>query len=193
MFTLANAQKLHATLHDSFGSVAVTRHDTVGERPVVHADAHRRVVLLADVQKRDKPRLNLLDFVGILLIGVFQLLERARRIHIVAWIDAHLLSIKSRHISHVRIEMHVGDKRRRISFGTQTRVDILQILSFTTALCGQSHQFAARLDDALCLLDASLGIIGVGGGHRLDADRVVATHLDGTHIHHTGLAPLVIK
>ena len=33
--------------------------------------------------------------------------ERARG-SIVAWIDAHLLGIKSRHISHVRIEMHVA-------------------------------------------------------------------------------------
>ena len=78
--------------------------------------------------------------------------------------------------------MNIGNEWSLIAVGTDAGIDVLHILCLAGTLCGEAHQFAASLDDFLCLTDASLSIIGVGGGHRLDADRIIATQVDGSDI-----------
>ena len=66
------------------------------------------------------------------------------------------------------------------------------IFSASRELSGEAHQLAASFDDFLCLTDASLSIIGIGGGHRLDADRVIATQIDGSDMcHRRGTAGII--
>ena len=149
---------------------------------MIHTDADGSMMLLADVEERYEAILNLLKFVGILLVGIFLLDELAGRIHVVAWIYAHFLSIESSHVGNVRIEVNIGYERSLIAVGTDAGIDVFHVLCLAGTLSGEAHQFATSLDNLLSLLYASLGIIGVGGGHRLDADRVVATYVDGTHM-----------
>ena len=118
LLLLADAQKLHAALDDAFRRVAVARHDAVGERTVVHADAHRGVVFAADVEEGHEAVLQLLQLVGILGIGVLNLLEHTRRVDVVAWVHAHLLGVQRSHVSHVGVEVYVGYERCLIAVGT---------------------------------------------------------------------------
>ena len=90
---LTDTQKLHAALHDTFRCVAVAVTDTVGERAMVHTDTDCRVVLLTDVEKRHESVLDLLQFLGILLIGIFMFDKLTRGVYIVAGVDTHLLGI----------------------------------------------------------------------------------------------------
>ena len=151
---------------------------------MVHADADGCMMLLADVEEWHEALLYLLEFVGVLLISIFLLDELAGRIHVIARVDAHFLTIESCYISNVRIEVNIGNEWSLIAVGTNASIDVLHVLCLAGTLCGETHQFAASLDDFLCLADASLGIIGIGGGHRLDADRVVATQVEGSDMCH---------
>ena len=193
MLFLADAQKLHAALHNTFRRVAIAVADTVRERTVVHANANGSVMLLADIQEGHKAVLYLLQFFGIFLIGVFFLDELTCRVDIVARIDTHLLGIERCHVSHTRIEMHVGDKRRSEAVAAYSIVNVLEILSFTHSLRGQSDEFSSCFDNAFSLLHASLCIIGVGGGHGLDAYRIVSSHIQSADMHHRSLAPMIVK
>ena len=85
------------------------------------------------------------------------------------------------------IVRHIG----RI-FGTDAGIDVFHVLCLAGTLSGEAHQFATSLDNLLSLLYASLGIIGVGGGHRLDADRIIATQAEGSDMcHRRGTAGII--
>ena len=75
---------------------------------MVHTDAHSSMVLLADVQKRHQLLLYLLQLGSILLVGIFQMLERTTRVYVVTRIDAHLLAILGSHVSDMCREVDVG-------------------------------------------------------------------------------------
>ena len=108
MLTFADAQKLHAALHDAFRRVAVAVADAVGERSVVHTDAYGGVVLLANVEEWHKALVDFLQFLRILLIGIFVLDELPCRVYVVARIYANLFGDARRHVGHVGVEVDVG-------------------------------------------------------------------------------------
>ena len=139
-------------------------------------------MLLADIEEGDEAVLKFLQFVGILGICIFYLLEHTRRIDIVAGIDTNLLGIQRSHVGNVGVEVYVGNKRSVEAVSTQLGVDILQILSLASALCCESHKFAASLNYFFCLLYACLSVVGIGSGHRLDAYRGIAANLQVAHL-----------
>ena len=192
IFLLADAQEFEAALYDALWRIAIAVADAVGEGTVVHADADGCMMLLADVEERHEAVFYLLEFVGILLIGIFLLDELAGRIHVVARIDAHFLAIESSHVGNVRIEVNIGYERSLIAVGTDAGIDVFHILCLAGTLSGEAHQLATSLDNLLSLLNASLGIIGVGGGHRLDADRIIATQVEVSDMcHRRGTAGII--
>ena len=130
-------------------------------------------MLLADIDKWNEAALYLKQFLTIFLISIFQMLEYTSGIHVVAGIDAHLLTVAGCHISYMSIEMYVGHQRRRIAIGFKSGRDMLHVLCLTCALCGESHQFTARIDDTLSLSYTPFRIVGIYCGHRLDADRCI--------------------
>ena len=75
---------------------------------MVHTDAHSSMVLLTDIDKGHELCLYLLEFGGILLVGIFQVLKRTARVYIVAGIDAYLLAVLCSHISGMGRKVHVG-------------------------------------------------------------------------------------
>ena len=140
---------------------------------MVYPDTNGCVVFLADIQERHQLRLNLLKFLGILLVRIFQMFESASRIDIVAWIDTYFLTILRCHICNVSREMYVGYQRLVVAVSLQAFRDIPHVLSLTSTLCGKAHQFTACINDALGLCHRSFRVVGVSRRHRLDADGVV--------------------
>src|SRR5574344_705147 len=141
LLTFAYTQKFHATLHDALRGIAIARHDTVGQGTMVHADTYSCMIFLAYLEERHEARLYLLKFSGIFLIRVLQLLEGTGRVHIVAWIDTHLLGIESSHISHMGIEMHICHQWSHIAVLTQTVNDIPHTFRYPLSLCNETPIF----------------------------------------------------
>ena len=160
---------------------------------MVDAYAQRRVVLAADVEQRQQLLLDFQQLVGIFLVGVFQLLERARRVDVVAGVYSDLLGIQRRHLCYVLVEVYVGNERGVISPCPQSGVDVLQVLCLAHALCGQSDVLAARFDDAFRLCHAAFGIVCRCRRHRLDAYRVIAAERGGAHLHFDSLSSDIIE
>ena len=188
---LTNAEKFHATLHDTLGCVAVTAHDAVRERTVVHADAKRRSMLTTDGEQAQKTLFQTAKLGGIFLIGVLQMLELAGRVHIVAGIDAHFFdNAAGSHIGHVRIEMHIGHQRMVISGFAERGLDVAKVLGLDGALRGETHIVATGIHDALALLHARLGVVGRSRGHTLNAQGSIAAQRTVADLHlmrHTGM------
>ncbi len=160
---------------------------------MVHADAHRRVVLAADVEERHELLFYLFQFGGVFFVGVFEFFERARRVHVVAGVYPHLFGVEGCHVRHVGVEMHVRHERRVVSVGAQLRVDFLQVLRLAHSLCGEAHVFASRGDNPLRLCHARCGVGGGGGGHRLHPHWVVASERRSPHVHLMGGAAGVVE
>jgi hypothetical protein len=121
---------------------------------MIHTDADGSMVLLADVEERYEAILNLLKFVGILLVGIFLLDELAGRIHVVARIDAHFLTIESSHVGNVRIEVNIGYERSPIAVGTDAGIDVFHVLCLAGTLSGEAHQFSSA-----CCTQASVSLV----------------------------------
>ena len=75
---------------------------------MVHADADCRMVFLTYTDKRYEFLFNLLQFSGVLLVGVLQVLEGAARVNVVSGIDAHLLTVLRCHVGGMSREVDVG-------------------------------------------------------------------------------------
>ena len=149
---------------------------------MVDADAHGGVVLLADIDKRHELLLNLQQFGLIFLVSIFQVTERAAWVDVVAGIDAHLLAVLCGDVGGVSREVDIGHQRCVVAVSLQTCRDVFHILSLARALCGETHQFASGIDDALGLCHRTFRVVRVGGGHRLDADGVVAADGDVANV-----------
>ena len=189
----ADAKKLHARLHHAFGRIAIARHDAVGKRTVVHTDAHSRVMLLADVEKRHKAGFQLCQFVSILSIGIFQVLELAGWVHVIAWIDAHLLCIKSRFISHVSIEMHVGNKRHLTTTLAQSLTDELKVFRLFHPLRSETHILATCFHNAERLSNRAFRVHRGRVRHRLHSDGITSSQRSLSDVNLVGRATLVVE
>ena len=189
----ADAQELHARLHHALGRITVARHDAVAQRAVVHADADGGVVFLAYLQEGHEALADFLNLGGILLVGIFQVLEGTGSIHVVARVDAHLLGIACSHIGHAGIEVNIGHEGYHAPLGTQGGVDGLQVFGLAHPLGGETHIFTSGLHDAERLLHAGLSIHRNGIGHALQPDGVVATQRRGPHVDGHGGPTRVIE
>ena len=181
LLALENSQELHTAFNDALGGVAITRHDTVRERTVIHADTYSGMVFTTDIQERHQLPLNLLQLSRILLIGILQMFESAPWVYIVARIDTHLLTVQCRHIGRMGREMDVSYQWLCVSVSLQTSRDMLHILCLTRALRREAHQFATGVDDTFGLCHTAFSIVGIHRRHRLYADRVLPADADVAH------------
>ena len=160
---------------------------------MVDANAHGSMVFFADVDERHQAVFYLFQLQSIFLVGIFQFLELACRVDIVAWVYSHLLAIFCCHVSHIGIEVDISHQRSIFAQGSDAGIDILHVLSLTGALSGETHQFATSLDDAHGLSHTRLGVVGVGGGHRLNSDRLATAHEQAADGYGVGGSALVLK
>jgi hypothetical protein len=115
------------------------------------------------------------------LIGIFQFLECARRVNIVAWVYAHFLAVQRSHISHIRVEVNISHKRCLITVTFESVRDVFHIVCLSGALGGKPNQFAACVNDTLCLSGSAFGVVGVYRGHRLHSYRVFTANANISH------------
>ena len=150
---------------------------------MVHADADGCVVLFADIEEGDEAVAYLLQLLCVLLVCIFQMLESAGGIHVVARIDAYLLHVLCRYVSHLRVEMNVGHQWNHVSVLAQCGVDVHQILRFLDALGRKPHVFASCIYNPFSLCHAGFRVLCGGVRHTLYAYRIGAAHRGGSNIY----------
>ena len=130
-------------------------------------------MLAAYFEERNERLVDFLDFFAVFLIGIFQFLERACRIHKVAGVDSYLVGSHRCRKRRFRVEVDVGNERLCIAVIVQALADDADVFRFAHSLSRQAHIVGPGIEDALALCDTSLRVEGGSGGHRLYADRVV--------------------
>ena len=178
----ANTQKLQAAFDNAFRGITVAVADAIGQRSVVNTYANSPVMFLADIEKGYKSLLNLLQFLCIFLVGIIVLDEAPRRIDIVSRVNSHLLGVESGDVCHVRVEMNISYKRCRKAVIANTFADIVQVFSLSYTLRREPDEFASSLNDTFSLCYTSLGIVGIGGCHRLYTHWVFTANGDTSHV-----------
>ena len=178
----ADSEKLQAAFDNAFRGVTVAVADAIGQRSVVNTYANSPVMFLTNVEKGHKSLLNFLQFLCIFLVGIIVLDEASRRIDIVSRVNSHLLGVESGDVCHVRVEMNIGYKRCRKAVITDTCANILQVFSLSYSLRCEPDEFASSLNDTFSLRYTSLGIVGIGGCHRLYTHRVFTANGDTSHV-----------
>ena len=151
------------------------------------------MIFLTNVEERNQTGTDLFDFLCVFLVGVFQFLEGAGCIHIVAWIDAYLFHVLGCYIGHIRVEMHIGYQRSVIALRAEADVDVHHVFGFAHTLSSHAYIFATGIDNALGLFYASFRIECNGVRHTLDADRMSATHRSGANIYFSRLTAGVVE
>ena len=149
---------------------------------MVDTDADCCMMLLADVEEWHETLANLLYLLCVFLVGVFEFLKCAPWIDIVTRVDAHLLDYACCHISHISIEMDVCHQRHVVAVGSEVLLDVGEVQCLLSALSSESHDVGTSIYNALDLCHRSFGVVGIGIGHRLNADGIVATNSDLSHI-----------
>ncbi len=183
VFALADTQKLHAALYDARRGIAVTTHDTVRKRTVVHTDADGCAVLTADTQEAAEAVVQTLQLLLVLLVGIFQMLELTGRINVVAWVDAHLLDNRSSHICHIGIEVYIGTQGRiSVAASHQSSLYVAKVLSLARSLGSESNQVGSGIYDADALFYAAFRVHCAAGGHTLDGHLVLTAYSQLTYL-----------
>ena len=77
---------------------------------MVDAQTYGGTVSATQVEKRHEARANLFDFAGIFFVGIFEFLERARRVDEVARVDANFVGGCGGNEGGVGVEMNVGNE-----------------------------------------------------------------------------------
>ncbi len=188
-----DAEKFHTGFHHPRRRITIARHDAVGQRTVVHPDTDGRVVLLADIQKRDKPVVNLAYLLSVLLVCIFQFLKSTRSIYIVSRIDTHLFCILGSYIRHFRIEMHIGNQGNHISLTAQPDIDIHQVFGFFDTLGCEADILATCVNNTFRLFHTSRRVLRRRISHRLDTNRIGAAQRHSPNIYFCGFSSKIIE
>ena len=155
-----NPKKLHSTFHHPLGSVAIPAHDTVGKRTVVDTYADSCAVLPAQFDKRCQCLVDAHEFLGILLISVFKLLERASGIDEITRIDTDFFHPRCSGESRFRVEVYISHQRHVYPLLPDTPADLLKVDGFTLALSGQPDDVGPGGHNAEYLVHTAIRIHG---------------------------------
>ena len=188
-----HTQELHHALHHSGRRVAVTAHDAVAERAVIHAKAHRRAMFAAQSNERHQGVANLRQFGNVFLVGEREFLERASYIDKITRIDTHLVGSDSRSKGSARIEMNVSHQRQLVALGDELTANHTNVIGLTHTLSGEAHKVGTGIGNAAALSHAALGVHGAGGGHRLHTHRIVGAHHQVLDAHRCGFATFIVN
>jgi len=150
---------------------------------MIHTDTDGGVIGFTDVQEGNEAVAYLPDLLRVLLIGIFQMLEGACGIHVVARVDADLFRILRGNVCYFRVEMYVCHQWHHVAVLAQGGIDVHQVLRFLDALGGEAYVFSAGIHNTFGLCHTRIGILRGGIGHALYADRIGAAHRGGSDIH----------
>ena len=189
----ANAEKLHAALHDASRGVTIVAHDAIGERTMIHPDANGSAVFTADGEQFLEARFKALEFCSIFFVSIFHTLESARRINVVTRVDAHFFDNGSCQICYFRVEVHICHQWGVVASAVEFSADVAKVFRFAQPLCGQAHEVCTSLNDADALFHASFRVCGQCGGHALQAQRISTTYCRVSHLHSVAASGGVVK
>ena len=187
-----DARELQRTFHHAERRVAIAVHDAIRERSVVGADAHHPTAILAKLHQRRKFRTNAFELLLILSVGVladFELLL----IGVIPRVHADFLHPLGGFERGIRLEMNIGHQRHFAAGGADFAGDVLEVGGVDPCLGGDPHNLAAGLGKREHLGDAGGRVAGVGGNHRLHADRISATEADISDLHLAGQTALIME
>ena len=187
-----DAGELERALDHAERGVAVAVHDPVRERTVVGADAHGAAAVLAEADERDELVADAFELRRVLAVRIFADLEFFL-IDEIARVDADFFHPFGGFESGVRFEMDVCDERHVAAGGADFAGDVFEVGGVEFRLGGDADDFAPRVRQGEHLGDAGVGVAGVRGDHRLQADGVSAAHADVADLHLAGEAALVVE
>lgn len=185
----ADVGELDGRLDHAAGGVAIERQDAARQRPVVGADAHAPVELLALLDEGEHGLdqvLPLLDVVGLALVHL--LLKVLPPVGEVAGVDANLLDGVGHQLRHDGLEVHVGAEGDVVPLLEQPLPDLGGRVGLALALDGDPHQVEALVGAAHHLLDGPVDVGRGGGRHGLPHDGMVGPELDRAAVDRPGLA-----
>ena len=131
-------------------------------------------MLFADAHQRHKTFADALNFFRIFGIGIFQLFKFFL-VYIVTRIDPYFFHDAGCNFCRIGGEVNIRHQRRMISLPAQSIPDGLQIFGFFFRRGGDAHQLGSRFNAANALSNCCIGIHCIGGGHGLNAHRVMRT------------------
>ena len=187
-----DAGELQGALAHAEWGIAVAVHDPVGKGAVVRADPHRAAEILAKQDERCELLAYPFQLRLVLVVRVFADLEFLL-VSIVAGVHADFLHPFRGLHGGVGFEMNVGDQRHVATGGADFAGDVLKVGGINFRLRGDPHDFTTRLRQIQNLADAGRRIAGVGGDHRLHADRVFPADADISDHDLTRQPPGILK
>mmetsp|Transcript_44841 Transcript_44841/g.71975 ORF Transcript_44841/g.71975 Transcript_44841/m.71975 type:complete len:257 (+) Transcript_44841:582-1352(+) len=183
----ADARKLKGGLHHAVGGVAVAGQRARAEGTVVGADAHGDAILLTLEHQR---REDLLDFVQLGVVLRIRLIQDVFKfltpIGEVARVDADFIEALCDGQSHLGREVNIGDEGGGVAICHEPPLDLRTRLGLHHALHRDAHHLRPGISALLHLGDGSFNVAGVGGGHGLADDGVLAAQLHVPHHHSPG-------
>ena len=160
---------------------------------MIYSNPDSRVILFTDIQERDKPVMDFLYFLRILLVCIFQFFKSTRSIYIISRIDSHLFRVLSSHVCYFRIEMHIGNQRNHISLATQSDINVHQVFGFFDALGCEADILSTCINNTFRLFHTSLCILRRRVRHRLDTNRIGAAQRHSPNIYFCGFSSKIIE
>ena len=192
-FLLADAQKLHAALHDTLGCVTIAAHDAVREAAVVDSYAEGGMIGPANIDKGDKSVGDALHLGSILLVGIVDVAECACCVDVVAWIDADALYNCGCDISHSGIEMDVGDEGREVALLVDGLTYVPQTIGFAGSLRRKPDVVSTGADDGETLLYAAFDVGRGCRRHALKPDGIAAAKRGVAYMDDSSPSPMIIE
>mmetsp|Transcript_39009 Transcript_39009/g.65553 ORF Transcript_39009/g.65553 Transcript_39009/m.65553 type:complete len:249 (+) Transcript_39009:1373-2119(+) len=143
---------------------------------MVGADAHGAVERLALLHEGGEDLLAPFHLQRVLLGAlVVDLLERLAAVCEVPRVDADLLERLGHADSHLRREVHICHQGGVVPILEQLLADLVARVGLHHALHRDAHQVRASIGASLHLLHRRLDVAGVGSGHGLQGDGVLAS------------------
>src|SRR5690606_11494171 len=122
----------------------IPAHDTVGQRAVVSAYAHRCAILFTNFYKRCKLLVDAIQFSLVLRIGIIYLVEFFL-ISIISGVDTHLFYYTGGYLGSIRGKVYIGYQWCIIATHTQLLFYFGQVLGFFNTWSGNTHVLTTGL------------------------------------------------
>ena len=187
-----DAGKLQRAFHHAERRVAIAVHDAIRERSMIGADAHHPSKILAKLHQRRKFLADAFELLLILRVGVladFELLL----VGVISRVHANFLHPLGGLERGIGLEMDVGHQRHLAAGSSHFARDVFEVRGVNFRLGGDPHNFTARIREREHLGDAGGRVAGVGGDHRLDANRIRSAKTDISDPHFAGCTALVAE
>ena len=157
-----HAEKFHHALHHSGWSVAITAHDAVAERTMVHAETHCSAVFAANGYEWHQCFGDFLYLAGIFFVAESEFLECSRHVNKVARIDAHLVGLLRCLECCLGIEVDISHQWHIVALIDKMLAYHAYVVGLAHTLSSESHKVGSGIGYAAALRHTALYVVGAG-------------------------------